>query len=87
MVEVICDNCGAIKKSGGEWILGFHWEGRSRLTGAVRRLIRFLDRWYDRRAVEPAAIHICSPQCKEEYANRNSLRIIITQRDLGLHSY
>lgn len=87
MVEVICDNCGAIKKPDREWILGYNWQSRSRLSGAARRLIRFFDRWYDRRATDPAAFHLCSPECKEEYARKNAVRIIITQRDLGLHSY
>jgi hypothetical protein len=89
VVEVICDNCGALKKekANQEWILGYNWESRSQFTGAVRRLIRFLDRWYDRHALEPEAIHLCSPECKEQYADKNSVRVIITQRDLGIHSY
>ena len=87
MVHIICDNCGAVKKMKQEWILGYNWESRSQLTAATRRLIRFLDRWYDRHAVAPAAIHLCSAECKEQYAEKNSLRVIITQRDLGIHSY
>ena len=87
MVEVICDNCGKIKKSNREWILGYNWESRSRSSGAVRRIIRFFDRWYSRHATEPGAFHLCSQECKEEYASKNRLRVIITQRDMGLHSY
>jgi hypothetical protein len=87
MVEVICDNCGAVKKTNREWVLGYKWENRSRLSGSVRQLIRFFDHWYVHRATEPGAIHLCSLECKEAYANKNGLRIIITQRDFGVHSY
>lgn len=87
MVEVICDNCGAVKKGNREWILGFNWMTRSQFTRSTRRLIRFIDHWYSRHALEPGAIHLCSQQCKEQYAEKNSLRVIVTQRDLGIHSY
>jgi hypothetical protein len=87
MVEIVCDNCGAVRKSNREWILGNKQEKRSLRSGSVRKLIRFFDRWYSRHATELGAIHLCSIQCKEEYARKNGLRIIVTQRDLGLHSY
>lgn len=87
MVEIICDNCGVVNKSNREWILGYNEEKHSLRSGSVRRLIRFFDRWYARRATEPGAIHLCSSRCKEQYARKNGLRIIVTQRDLGLHSY
>ncbi|HWC20036.1 MAG TPA: hypothetical protein VG498_23685 [Terriglobales bacterium] len=87
MVEVICDNCGAVKKPHREWILGYKQEKRSLRAGSVRNIIRFFDRWYGRRATETGAIHLCSAKCKEEYADKNGIRIIITQRDQGLHSY
>ena len=87
MVEIICDNCGAVKKSNRDWILGNEQEKRSLRPGSVRKLIRFFDHWYGQRATEIGAIHLCSSKCKEEYARKNGLRVIITQRDLGLHSY
>ena len=87
MVEVICDNCGAVKKSNREWVLGYKREKYSSRSGSARKLIRFFDHWYGRYATNPDAIHLCSPECKEEYANKNGLRIIITQRDPGLHNY
>lgn len=87
MVEIICDNCGALKKSNREWILGNKQEKRSLRSGSVRKVIRFLDHWYTRWVTETGAIHLCSEKCKEQYARKNGLRILITQRDLGLHSY
>lgn len=87
MGEIICDNCGAVKKSNREWILGNKQEKRSLRVGSFRKVIRFFDRWYSRLATEAGAIHLCSAECKEEYARKNGLRIIITHRDLGLHSY
>jgi hypothetical protein len=87
MVEIICDNCKTIKKSNREWILGNKQEKHSLRSESVRKLIRFFDRWYSRLATEPGAIHLCSAECKEEYARKNGLRIIITQRDLGGHNY
>jgi len=87
VVEIICDNCGTVKKTNQEWIVGYNWESRSQFTGEARRIIRFLDRWYDRHAAAGAAIHLCSGECQEQYADKNSVRVIITQRDLGIHSY
>ena len=87
MVEVICDNCGATKKSDREWILGNKQQKGSLRSGSFRTLLRFFDGWYSRLATEPGAIHLCSTECKEKYARKNGLRIIITQRDLGMHSY
>lgn len=87
MVEIICDNCGARKKSDREWILGSRQQKKSLRTGSLRTLIRFFDRWYTRLVSQPGAIHLCSTECKEKYARNNGLRIIITQRDQGLHSY
>ena len=87
MVEIICDNCGAGKKEAGEGILGNKQQKRSLRSGSFRTLIRFFDRWYSRLATQPGAIHLCSSECKEEYARKNGLRVIITQRDLGMHSY
>jgi len=87
MVEVICDNCGTIKKSNHEWILGNEQQKHSLRSGSVRKLIRFFDRWYSRQATELGAIHLCSVKCKEEFARTKGMRVIITQRDLSMHNY
>ena len=70
MVTITCDSCGKEKSHNDKrlkesWIMGSDLQVESK--SAVQRSIRFLDKWDDRRVLELAAIHVCSPKCREEY--------------------
>ena len=66
MVTVTCDVCG--KQRAGEkaesWVLGFDVPT---LSAPMQRSIRFLERWEERRVLEPGAIHFCCDECKQTY--------------------
>ena len=66
MVRISCDVCGRVKKPADQqWILGYDLEVETR--SGLHRTVQFLDRWYDRRAPEFGAIHLCSEKCRENY--------------------
>ena len=74
MVRITCDNCGAVKTEQlpetVEWILGYDLETET--PKSVQRSIRLLDHWDDRRVLELGAIHLCSPQCRDEYMKHSA---------------
>ena len=77
MVKITCDNCGAEMPeklpANTEWILGYDLETET--PNSVRRSVRLLDRWDDRRVLELGAIHLCSIQCRDEYMKNSAARM------------
>ncbi len=71
MVKITCDVCGKVKPALNKriapngWILGYDLEVEN--SNALQRSLRFLNRWDNARALELGAIHLCSPECKDEY--------------------
>ena len=68
MVRFECDGCGALKKNGEIWTLGFAAENIG--VTAARREITIASHWDDRNAREWLAVHFCSDECREDYMGR-----------------
>jgi hypothetical protein len=65
MVTISCDVCGKQRTTGaGDWILGFDVPASSAPMG---RSIKFLERWEERRVLDPGAIHFCCDECGKTY--------------------
>ena len=66
MVTITCDTCGQPRKkeNADTWIIGFDVPNAS---APMRRSINFLDRWQDRRVLDPGAIHFCGGECRDTY--------------------
>lgn len=66
MVTITCDTCSQprTKDNSATWILGFDVPAAS---APMRRAINFLDRWQDRRVLDPGAIHFCCAECRDTY--------------------
>jgi hypothetical protein len=66
MVTIQCDVCG--KQRTGDavegWILGFDIPAAS---APMRRSLKFLERWEERRVLDPGAVHFCCADCKDTY--------------------
>jgi hypothetical protein len=77
MVKIICDVCGTERPerlpANTEWILGYDLETET--PNAVRRSIRLLDHWDDRRALEFGAIHLCSIECRDQYMRQSAAHL------------
>ena len=71
MVRIFCDICRKEKILATEqilsesWVLGYNLQLEN-LNGS-RHYLRFLERWDDARVLEPGAVHLCSPRCKDDY--------------------
>jgi hypothetical protein len=68
MVRFECDGCGALKKNGEPWILGFAAENIG--VTAARREVTISDAWDDRRSRDWLAVHFCSDECRADYMGR-----------------
>jgi endogenous inhibitor of DNA gyrase (YacG/DUF329 family) len=66
MVTIQCDTCGQprIRDNAEQWILGFDVPAAS---APMRRSITFLERWQDRRVLDPGATHFCCAKCRDIY--------------------
>ena len=66
MVTVTCDTCGQPRKKENSelWIMGFDVPNAA---APMRRSINFLDRWQDRRVLDPGAILFCGAECRDTY--------------------
>ncbi len=65
MLRFACDWCDRLKQSDEVWILGFAAENRG--VTASRREVTVLSEWDRERAVNPFAVHFCSPDHKDKY--------------------
>lgn len=77
MVRFECDGCGAIKKAGEDWTLGFAAENIG--VTAARREVTISTDWDDRRAREWLAVHFCSDDCRADYMGRIFAEAPVTQ--------
>lgn len=68
MVTVTCDACGVQRSSENceRWILGFDIPAAS---APMKRSLKFLARWEERRVLDPGAVHFCSEECKNIYVD------------------
>ena len=66
MVTITCDVCGKqrIHDNSATWVLGFDVPAAS---APMSRAIRFLDRWEERRVLDPGAVHFCCDECRATY--------------------
>ena len=66
MVMISCDVCGVQRTSANceHWIVGFDIPAAS---APMRRSLKFLDRWQERRVLDPGAVHFCCEECKNTY--------------------
>ena len=66
MVTITCDACGVQRTSENleHWLLGFDIPAAS---APMKRNIKFLERWEERRALDPGAVHFCCEGCKKTY--------------------
>ena len=66
MVTIQCDVCGKprTREDAETWILGFDVPAAS---APMRRSLKFLERWQERRVLEPGAVHFCCEECKNTY--------------------
>ena len=66
MVTITCDVCGRQRtgEKAEEWLLGFDVPAAS---APMRRSIRFLARWEERRVLDPGAVHFCCEECRTTY--------------------
>ena len=66
MIRITCDTCGIVKSPRQQdWILGYDLGVDTPQT--VSRSISFFDRWDDAQVLQRGAIHLCSPECKQNY--------------------
>ena len=68
MVTITCDTCGKQRTNdaAGDWLLGFYVPAAS---APMRRSIKFLELWQDRRVLDPGAVHFCCEDCKATYVD------------------
>jgi hypothetical protein len=68
MVTIMCDTCGKQRAADNAdaWMLGFDIPAAS---APMRRSIKFLERWEERRVLDPGAIHFCCEECKTTYVD------------------
>jgi hypothetical protein len=66
MVTVSCDVCGTQRTSMNieTWILGFDIPAAS---APMKRSLKFLERWEERRVLDPGAVHFCCEECRDTY--------------------
>ena len=66
MVTISCDACGTkrVPENCERWILGFDVPAAS---APMKRSLKFLERWEERRVLDPGAIHFCGEECKKTY--------------------
>ena len=66
MITIGCDVCGRqrARENGDGWILGFDIPSTSAPGG---RHLKFLERWEQRRALDPGAVHVCCVACRDQY--------------------
>lgn len=77
MIRITCDMCGSVKRGKG-WIIGYDLQYDTRR--AVGRSLSFFDRWDNSRVLERGAVHFCSPECKEEYVDSNTVSVATKPR-------
>jgi hypothetical protein len=68
MVTIACDACAKQRSrdNADAWILGFDVPAAS---APMRRSIRFLARWEERRVLDPGSVHFCCEECRNTYVS------------------
>lgn len=67
MVRFQCDSCRKLKEGGETWILGLAAENIG--VTSARRELSIASTWDNRLAVDPLAVHLCSEECRADYAS------------------
>lgn len=67
MVRFQCDSCGKLKEGAETWILGLAAENIG--VTSARRELSIASAWDNRLAVDPLAVHLCSEECRADYAS------------------
>jgi len=68
-MEFFCSFCGKPKKDAKDWLLAF--EGTKEKSVVMKYTITLLDKWDEKRARQPNAVHFCSRACQDNYLAKN----------------